>query len=323
MSGNSDFYHLLSDYILASLGNSNFPETEISIVGEKHDDSVVDPLHLTNVLMNFSPFFGQHIQKDIPTLSKSMNVNGKSLSYEAIDPSIAEKRTEIRISLPRVMSRKRIIALLVYLNSLIHVEKTGNLPSPQESVFTVKNALSIADDFMPEHIMMMVEGGGNYDPSEVILNIQPFLETPVLFGVSRIVRGLAGELRFLVPVPVSFNQNVEVIFERMMSIVSGELAHMESESWYSDFEFGRITRSVLYQISRKNNRKLRPPLFTDRQIQMLDERGIIEKIGSETFVRSTLTGEDLKGINVEAEETSKRLARKWLDQEVRLPESIL
>lgn len=323
MIGNSDFHQLLSDYILASQRNNNFPQAEISIAGEKNDDSVVDPLHLTNVLMNFSPFFGVQIQKDIPILPKSIDVNGKSLSYEALDPSIAEKRDETRISMPNVMSRKKIIALLVYLNSLIYVEKTGNLPSPQESVFTVKNALSIADDFMPEHIMVMVEGGSNYDPSEVILNVQPFPETPVLFGISRIVGRSARELRFLIPIPVSFSHGVATIFERMMSVVSGELAQMERESWYSDFEFGRVTRSVLYQISRKNNRKLRPPLFTDRQIRMLQERGLTEKIGSETFVRNTISAEDLKMINVKAEQESKRLAGKWLDHEVRLPESIL
>ncbi|MCL5800689.1 MAG: hypothetical protein M1341_05190 [Candidatus Thermoplasmatota archaeon] len=252
MIGNSDFHQLLSDYILASQRNNNFPQAEISIAGEKNDDSVVDPLHLTNVLMNFSPFFGVQIQKDIPILPKSIDVNGKSLSYEALDPSIAEKRDETRISMPNVMSRKKIIALLVYLNSLIYVEKTGNLPSPQESVFTVKNALSIADDFMPEHIMVMVEGGSNYDPSEVILNVQPFPETPVLFGISRIVGRSARELRFLIPIPVSFSHGVATIFERMMSVVSGELAQMERESWYSDFEFGRVIRSVLYLTFRMN-----------------------------------------------------------------------
>lgn len=323
MSENSDFHKLLSEYILASQRNNNFPQAEINIVGKKHDHSVVDPLHLTNVLMNFTPFFGEKIRENIPTIPKSIDVNGKTLSYEALDPSIAEKRAKILISLPSVMRRKQIIALLVYLNSLIYVEKTENLPSPQESVFTVKNALSIADDFMPEHIMMMVEGGSSYDPSEVILNIQPFPETPVLFGVSRIANRSAEELRFLVPIPVSFNHNVGMIFERMMSIISDELAQMEREPWYSDFEFGRITRSVLYQISRKNNRKLRPPLFTDRQILMLKERGMTEIIGSETLVRNTISAEVLKKLNLEAEGESKRLASKWLDQEVRLPESIL
>ena len=56
---------------------------------------------------------------------------------------------------------------------------------------------------------------------------------------------------------------------------------------------------------------------------MLQERGLTEKIGSETFVRNTISAEDLKMINVKAEQESKRLASKWLDQGVRLPESIL
>ncbi len=303
-----------------------FPGTSVEIAQGKNSICVTDPYHLANLMANFRSFFGEQYNEWVDTFESEhfhVTESNATSNYIRLKKSAITKPIPINLEIPLTMKRSDLVKFLIYLNSLIFHNRTGKFPTPQESIFPVKNDLSLADDFVPHELMQLVEGSLCYDPILTLKGIQPFAKIPVILGIGKVCGNEVKEWVNLVPLHVNLKKDPETLLMQLGNFMSKQITDMELTPWYRNFQFGRITRSVLYQLSRKNSKTLRPPLFTDTYVKILDEHNLVDYSDQVPKIKEDKGIDYIKSINREAEKYSEKLANDWLNEEVQLPDLIL
>lgn len=295
---------------------------ESALKNSSEGDTVPNPYSSANLRANFPEPEAENLISEILRNRETHNSDNYTDSHLLSDKGEL-KEDELSLGSLAEMSRRDIIKLLVYLNAEIHLISSGKLPTPQDAVFPVKNTLILADDFVPKEFMIMIEGPNEYDASDIIKRIQPPINGKILLGLGTEEGGYIKYWKYLVPLRFSSKTDYQRIYNELVSFFESEVSKMETSPWYSNFIFGRITRSVVYQLSRKNRRSLMPPLFTDYYIRILTEHDLVDLDKKPIEIRKDIDLDSLKNINEEAEKLSSILAEKWLDEKIQLPSGIL
>ncbi len=286
------------------------------------EEILPDPCSLPNLRANFPEPELDHIIGQMSTNREAL-INDIRKRHDASVDRDTSSSFGFSGKGSKEISRRAIIKTLVYLNSKIFLDTSGKLPTPEDAIFPVKNSLVLADDFVPRELMVMVEGSNDYDAANIIRNIQPFPPKRSLLGLGGDEDGKIKKWKYLVPLGFPGDKEPGKIFNSLMEFFEVEISKMESSPWYSNFIFGRITRSVVYQLSRKNKRILTPPLFPDYYIKILSDHDLVDLDRKPPEIRKDRDLDSLRNINQEAEKLSSMLAEKWLDENIQIPSGIL
>lgn len=187
----------------------------------------------------------------------------------------------------------------------------------EDAIFDLKNSLMLPDDFMPEHLMGMVEGETalSIDQVRKAYEIVPGKTSIYLYPEQK-KQGF-GRVRFLYPAS-SFSLADPVSNETIRDAISASFGGLSDDPRFGKFESSRLLRSVIYNMERKNSRILRKPVFDSRKIGILEKMGIIDTSGDTTKVRDGVSADDLRSMVEEAGIQTRHLAHEWLESKIDL-----
>lgn len=230
------------------------------------------------------------------------------------------------LELDIALQPKREIASPRVINAMnLHVYQflTGRLGESdqpvkiEDAIFDLKNSLFLPDDFMPEHLMGMVEG----------ISFPPVIEAKRAFQIMPGITSIYlypewksdgfGRVRFLYPSPSGVPEKT-VSNEAIREAISGSFRQLSTDSRYREFEQSRLLKSVVYNMTQKKSRELRRPVFDPRKVAALDALGIVEKPGDVPKIREEVSVKDLESIIDRAKQAGSALAREWHESDIEL-----
>lgn len=199
------------------------------------------------------------------------------------------------------------------------VDKEDRPVKIEEAIFDLKNNAFLPDDFMPVHLMGMVEGDLNLTAGEIrsSYSVHPDIRLFYLFHEKKGTS--VGRVRFLYPAKVNFSRELpgnEEIREKLTTSFSG-LRELEK---YRDFENSRLLRTVIFNMEAKNTRELKRPVFDPRKIATLEGMGLAEKTESAGRIKDGVTVDQVKSLYADLKKHGEELSKDWLKSTLKLAE---
>lgn len=178
----------------------------------------------------------------------------------------------------------------------------------EDSVFGVKNPLSIADDFMPHEIMGMVEGKFPDQPENFVSDLQVAENAPVFVLMKEGQDGFAG---FQCIIPGFKLRKEEFAFPDLMEKLGKEIDDLSGSEMYPLFELSRILKTLIFQLEFKKRREIGSSLLSESKLAILREKGIIVLEGDRALINPELDSAKLKLIKEETDSKIKERVRDW------------
>lgn len=246
---------------------------------------------------------------------KEVDVDGHTVS---VIESVAKLKGE---SIQNVLEPgvRLTVSQLMNLHVLQFVEsKTGEVDAPvkiEDAIFDLKNTLFLPDDFMPEHLMGMVEGEPDFSLHEVRMAyaIQGNLTSIYFYQESK--TGGFGRIRYIYPAKSGKFTNTPSN-EDIRGMISSSFNSIQTEKSYVDFVNSRLIKTVIFNIEQKNTRELKRPIFNPGKIKILEDLGLVEKIGDAASIKESVTLDSLKELYASAKKEGQELAKNWLSTEL-------
>lgn len=195
--------------------------------------------------------------------------------------------------------------------------ETGRPVKIEDAIFDLKNSLFLPDDFMPEHLMGMVEGEASFIGDEVrrAYSIKEGVASLYFYQESKSTG--FGRIRFLYAASSgSFNKVPPN--GKIREIISASFSSIQNEKSYLDFVNSRLIKNVIFNIEQKNTRELKRPMFDPRKIKVLDEMGLVERTGETASIKEGITLDSLKEIYSNAKTAGQELAKIWLASKIKV-----
>ena len=322
----------LKSYVYAIAKLSPKPEAVIRfspVLDNRKEIYVIDPFSVRNICLNTGLD-----ADDMEYALSASGFAGKIASTEirrsddGIDYSIAYDRYEI-IQAPEAMQpmhyrvdnvpeqTSTMIDMLVHLISRRNLAVSGRLSTTDEAIFEIKNEVEIPDDFMPEHLMSLVEAKGLPDFGGISRDIQISWPRRNLFMVGGEGANGIEFIQYLVPAQ-EIEYSVSYSIESLKLALKRSYAELENESCYSSLIKSRVLRTAQFNLKRRNSRKLPPQLRNRDALSILESLGILDLDGETPAISSSVTPDSLLQLKSEAEVDVKACAEKWLSGSLRL-----
>lgn len=211
------------------------------------------------------------------------------------------------------VSRLMNLHILQFLESRV---LGTNLPVKiEDAIFDLKNALFLPDDFMPEHLMGMVEGEPDFSEEEMRESYSIADSCRSIYFFQETKSGGFGRIRYLYPAasgkPINVPSN-----EKIRELISGSFNSIQENKSYLDFINSRLIKTVIFNIEQKNTRELKRPFFNPGKIKVLEDMGLVEWNGETPSIKSSVTLSSLKDIYSGSKAAGQKLAVDWLTSEV-------
>ena len=211
--------------------------------------------------------------------------------------------------IPETISRSDLIKLALYL-VILEKHDTSCRVKADEAIFTIKNAASIPDDFMPTAFMEMVEGRKISDYFRVFRDLQPSFST-CLFPLLKMGESGPISVDSLVTVKGMISLNKDIQSSSLIQRIASEFNSFKESELYKSFILGRSFRSIIFNLERKKNREIRKPLFNSESINSLLEIDMIEERDGSYFLKDEIDISKLKTMSSDYEKRNHEIADKW------------
>lgn len=220
--------------------------------------------------------------------------------------------------LPGSLSVSRLMNLHVLQFVRDKIPESGNPVKIEDAIFDLKNSLFLPDDFMPEHLMGMVEGELSLTIPEIREAFQIIPGTCSIYIFTERKNNGYGRVRFLYP--ASRAPGTELSNEQLRKMISDSFASIQKTDEYRDFENSRLLKSVIFNMEQKKTRELRRPIFNPAKIGVLESMGLVDRNGESASVKEGITVDELKELYSRAREAGHSLSSRWLDSAVEMGE---
>ena len=211
--------------------------------------------------------------------------------------------------IPEMISRSDLIKLALYL-VILEKHDTSCRVKADDAIFTIKNAASIPDDFMPTAFMEMVEGRKISDYFRVFRDLQPSFST-CLFPLLKMGESGPISVDSLVTVKGMISLNKDIQSSSLIQRIASEFNSFKESELYKSFILGRSFRSIIFNLERKKNREIRKPLFNSESINSLLEIDMIEERDGSYFLKDEIDISKLKTMSSDYEKRNHEIADKW------------
>ncbi len=248
----------------------------------------------------------------------------REVKSENLSITIAETNNELasnKIPISMETGESLSVSSLMNLHVLQFVQEksseTGRPVKIEDAIFDLKNSLFLPDDFMPEHLMGMVEGEASFNEDEVrkAYAIKEGL-TSIYFYQESKETGF-GRIRFLYPAASGSFNNVPSN-EKVRELIGTSFSSIQGEKSYLDFVNSRLIKNVIFNIEQKKTKELKRPIFDPRKIKTLEEMGLVERNGDSASIKEEITLETLKEIYSNAKTAGQEMAKKWLSTKIKV-----
>ncbi len=215
-------------------------------------------------------------------------------------------------SIERSFSREQAINLLVYLNLVV---KGGSVVpvSVDDAVFSIKNEMALPDDFVPDHLMDMVEGRKISDPGlvmERINNLPASVNGPLIFGIAR--ENNRQFLAFDSLFCAGFKGDAGKMYGVVFNSVRSDFALLEESEKYDAFVLSRLLKQISYNMSRGRKIDLSSPAYGSGKREILARNGFTSDEGGSIVLDPGLDANRLESLRLEYLSKASALAREWL-----------
>lgn len=211
------------------------------------------------------------------------------------------------------VSRLMNLHVLQFVNSRISAEDTP--VKIEDAIFDLKNTVFLPDDFMPEHLMGMVEGNADFTQEEIRDDYAVMDGLTSLYFYQEEKSDGRGRVRFLYP-SKSGAINETPSNERIRELISTSFSGIQAEKSYIDFVNSRLIKTIIFNIEQKGNRELKRPIFNPGKIKILEDMGLVERSGEKAFIKQSVSVDRLKEIYAKAKDDGQKLAEVWLSSKV-------
>jgi hypothetical protein len=211
--------------------------------------------------------------------------------------------------MPEMLSRSDLMKLALYLVILEKYDTSCRVKA-DDAIFTIKNAASIPDDFMPTSFMEMVEGRNISDYFRVFKDLQPSFVT-CLFPLLKIGENGPISVDSLVTLKGIISSNKDIRSSFLIDRIASEFNSFKESVFYKSFILGRSFRSIIFNLERKKSREVKKPLFNSESINSLLEIDIIDERNGSYFLKDEIDIPKLKGMYSEYEKRNHVIADEW------------
>lgn len=315
----------INNYLLAVAGLPETVESGSAWLSAGTDQSMrnftVAPLSLRQILFNTN-------LKDRGQLEAALKAEGIEYSFlrkvyapedtaqtiteidllQLPDGNITGKLPELDSYVTGRITVRSLFKLSLMSECIEHYRNSGTVMKVEDAVFGIKNALSVADDFMPQEIMQMVEGRFPSDPGRILgeLQLDENYHTYVLMKESS-----DGFIGFHSIIPGFRAENSKDAFSSFLLRLSGELKGLESSALYADLRLSRILKSLIFQMEFKKQRELGRSLLSSDTLELLRSENIIDETGEKPEIRQTLNAAIMKRMKSEVDSRIGEAVKAW------------
>ena len=234
---------------------------------------------------------------------------GESLGVQA--HAFPETHEVSKISISEAMN------LHMFQFALMKVGEKDRPVKIEEAIFDLKNGVFLPDDFMPPHIMGMVEGNISLAPVEVASSYALHGNVQLLYLFHEKKGNSIGRARFIYPARLEFNPELpgnELIRKKL----ADSFASIRTNEKYLAFENSRLLKAVIYSMESKNTRELKRPVFDQRKISVLEALGIAERTPESAKIKDNVSLEQLKDMFSTLKLLGEELSQEWLSSTITL-----
>lgn len=242
---------------------------------------------------------------------KLLEIEGLTVKSVEAEPSFEPLFTEPENETVHTMSISKLMNLHVLQYVESKVSETGKPVRIEDAIFDLKNTLFLPDDFMPQHLMGMVEGDVEYSGEELRKAYSIDGNSASIYFYQENKAGNPGRIRFLYPAAsgrLSGTPSNQVIRE----MISSSFNAIQKEKSYVEFINSRLIKTVIFNIEQKNLRELKRPVFNPAKIKILEDMNLVEKRGDIASVREDISLEELKETYSNAKAKGQILAESWI-----------
>ncbi len=236
---------------------------------------------------------------------------GESLGVQA--HSFLETFEVSKISVSEAMN------LHMFQFALGRVEENDRPVKIEEAIFDLKNSVFLPDDFMPSHIMGMVEGDISMTAEELASFYSLRGDIKLLYLFYEQKANTTGRARFVYPAMVRFKPELPGN-EDIRKKLSESFAGLRTNEKYLAFENSRLLKSAIYNLESKNTRELKRPVFDPRKIGILESLGVAERSSGSAKIKDNISLDQLKDMFSTLKHVGEDLAREWLSSSISLVE---
>lgn len=237
--------------------------------------------------------------------------DGKSTKVIVTDVELENPASVYGHSSLKQLSVSSLMTLHVLQFIQVRVAETKSPVKIEDAIFDLKNSLLIPDDFMPSHLMGMVEGISEFSVKE-LRDLYSIIEgVTSIYFYQECKEGDNGRIRYLYP---SSSGSIEGSLEneKIREVLAESFKSIQNEKSYVDFINSRLIKTLLYNMQKKNSRELKRPIFNPVNIKVLEGYGIVEHKDGSSFVKETVTVDQLNDLYNVSKSEGEKLAKSWL-----------
>ncbi len=318
-----DTYNLILKYLNDTYSIRNVLESFPPLNPEEPDSgkSVLAPWSVSSISLN-TGLTENEVMEEIEEVSgasvESVEVDGMRIQLLKMGESLGLKAHASHETLkPDPLTISEVMNLHMYQ---FVAEKVSSIDRPvkiEEAIFDLKNNSFLPDDFMPEHIMGMVEGALKMSSEEIHRAYLLHSETKLLYLFHEQKNNIPGRVRFIYPSKVNFNvqlPNNEKLREKLIGSFTG----LRNNEKYRDFENSRLLNTVIFNIESRKNRILKRPVFDPHKISVLESMGYVDKTDEMPKIRDNISVGQLKEKKTELKKHGEELSKEWFQSIVHL-----
>lgn len=212
------------------------------------------------------------------------------------------------------MDMHHLIRLLVWLNTTMICNRTGEMPSLSDSILTVKNELMVPDDFMPGYMMKLVESGVTEMTSEMLNNIQG--KDRLLYVICGFDRHNKAYPASIIPSAAFSCINETELYERCLNKVKELFSNISMTEEFQNLTVSRTLRALIYQIEKNNRKDLSGFLWKGEKMTILKSLGLVDETEGKPVVKSDMDLQDLMSMYKGYKSEAEKLSTNWLQTKV-------
>ncbi len=279
--------------------------------------STLAPWALTSISVN-TGIGEDEVKKTLEGLKsfnlKNVESGNRTMTLVETTVSLEEKTEGHKIESDLPLPIRKLMNLHVFQFVQQKYEETGKPVKIEDAIFDLKNSLFLPDDFMPEHLMGMVEGEPDFSEEEVRKSYSVLNGVTSLYFFQENKSGGFGRIRYLCPAASGRIENAPSN-EKLREIISSSFSSIQTQKSYVDFVNSRLIKNVIFNLEQKNSRELKRPMFDPRKIKVLEEMGIVERDGEVSSVKNSIAVDYLKELYAKAKSAGQELAENWLSSD--------
>ncbi|MDS0256482.1 hypothetical protein ApAK_02120 [Thermoplasmatales archaeon AK] len=249
-------------------------------------------------------------------VKKSRTLSLQRVKQNGVELELIKANGEIHNPAPIdvIDSNDFTVKELMNLHMYLFLAGNAGVPKPvkiEDALFNLKNSVFLPDDFMPEHLMGNV-GGSMLLPKEALFSeFQLFGHSAMIYIFPEDLNSKFSRVRYLLP---SGPHSVRGISqESIVSALKESFSQLSGDPLYRKFEASRLIKTIVFNLNRKKQVELRPPLFTPEKVKILSEFGIIT---SDNRLNPSLDADKLSKIASDLKNQSSALAQRWFNSKV-------